>query len=128
MNDLFPINRHSFIVSLLGTGGGIVLGFTRPAEAASVAAEPWTGPASQEFTPWLTISPDGIAIVRITSPDIGNGVMTQAVAFVHEELGAKWDDKRAEYASTSENFAMNNMFGDVGGALVYFSARSTGDQ
>lgn len=128
MNDLFPINRRSFLVSLLGTGSATVLGFTRPAEAASVAAEPWTGPTGQQFTLWLTISPDGIATVRVTSPDIGNGVMTQASAFVHEALGGKWEDMRAEYASTFENFAMNTIFGDVGGALAYFSGRSTGDQ
>ena len=128
MTERFEFSRRGFLVSMLGAGGAMVLGTLRPAGAASVAAEPWTGDvSSQAFTQWLRIAPDGIVTVMVTTPDIGNGVMTQALAFVHEELGGRWDDMRAEYAPTIANYLNDNYFGKVGGALGYFSGRSTSD-
>ncbi len=129
MNVPFTLNRRSFVVSLLGTGGALVTGMLGPANAAVTDAEPWgKSPAegAHDFTPWLSIAPDGKVTVMVAHPDIGNGVLTQSLSFVYEELQPKWEDLVAQYAPPSRDLRENNVYSSVGGALAYFSGRSTG--
>lgn len=122
------ISRRSFMISVMGAGGALVMGSLK-AEAAYTDVSPWTKPlaeGAQEFTPWLSIAPDGTVTVYVAAPDIGNGTLTQALSFVFEELAPRWDDLKAEYASTNLNHKLQNFYGNVGGPLAYFSGRSTG--
>lgn len=128
MNTPVTLNRRDFVVSLLG--GALVVGTFDPAAAATVDADPWTkAPAkgAREFTPWLTIAPDGTVTVKVLSPEIGNGVMTQILAYVHEELQPKWEDVRAEHASVNRNYRENGVYGnaETGAYLAFFGGRST---
>ena len=127
MNDAFTpkMNRRGFMVSMLGAGGALVMG-TR-LEAGYTDATPWSTEAAgaTEFTPWIAIQPDGKVIVYVAHPDIGNGVLTQAISYVYEELAPRWDDLKAEYASPNRNWKSGNFYGNVGGPLAYFSGRST---
>ena len=130
MNELSPIGRRQLIFATLASGGALVIG-TRitPALAAEPQPIPWdkADPAgSASFTPWLSIAPDDTVIVRVTTPDIGNGVMTQAAAFVMEELGASWNKIRPEYASPNRDYREAGVYSNVAGILAYFSGRSTG--
>lgn len=110
----------------------MVLGFgERAANAAETEVAPWDKDdpnGSVEFSPWLSIAPDDTVIVRVTTPDIGNGVLTQASAFVMEELGCSWDKIRPEYASTNRDYLNGQVYSQVVGILGYFSGRSTGPE
>jgi isoquinoline 1-oxidoreductase beta subunit len=129
MNEI-TIGRRQFIVSALAAGGTMVIGMRAdPAVGAESQPIPWdkgdpTG--SSEFTPWLSIAPDDTVIVRVTTPDIGNGVLTQAASFVMEELGTSWDKIKPEYASTNRDYREGGVYSKVAGIIGYFSGRSTG--
>ncbi|GGF62432.1 aldehyde dehydrogenase [Azorhizobium oxalatiphilum] len=130
MTDVPTLSRRGFVLSLLAASGALVIG-TRPILAAVVDAEPWTKDTptgAHEFTPWLSIAPNGQVTVMVTTPDIGNGVVTQALSFVYEELGARWDDLRAQYASTSSDYALGGVYSKVNGSIGYFGGRSTSDE
>src|SRR5882762_2978747 len=130
MKEVTGLDRRQFVLSTLAAGGVLVLGMH---EDEALAAQPqaimWDqdNPAgSSEFTPWLSIAPDDTVIVRVTTPDIGNGVVTQAAAFVMEELGTSWDKIRPEYASTNRDYRDGHVYSQVAGIIGYFSGRSTG--
>jgi len=118
------LSRRQFIVSTLAAGGALVIG-TRSGFAAVRDTVPLAAGTS-EFTPWLTIAKDDTVTVRVTTPDIGNGTLTQAAAFIMEELGADWNKIKTEYASTSRDFTEGGVYSKVGGIIGYFSGRSTG--
>src|SRR3977135_1861451 len=132
MSESPGLDRRQFIVSALAMGGALVVG-TRPdpADAASANATLWdkaAGAGSAEFTPWILIAPDDTVTVRVTTPDIGNGTLTQAAAFVMEELGTSWDKIKVEQASPNRDFREGGVSSNVAGALGYFSGRSTGPE
>lgn len=110
------LNRRHFIFAATAVGGGMVLGF------APAAGEPGAG--AVELTPWLTIGGDGAVTVRVTTPDVGNGVATNAAALVAEELGCDWATVRTEYASPARD-AADHAYSEAGGAVAWFSGRST---
>lgn len=125
MSDSRLLSRRRFIITASTFAGGLAIGIA-PAHAAYSNRQPWSGTTeSNEFTPWLAILPSGEVIVRVTPPDVGNGVMTQIPMTVNEELRADWSKIRAEYADTNRNFREDNVYGDVGGYLAYFNGRST---
>lgn len=126
-------NRREFIISAAAMGGGLALGisWSNEASAAFVNPEPWGQPVAAgttEFSPWISITRDNVVTVRVASPDIGNGVMTQAAMNLTEELNCDWSKVRAEYASPNRNFLEDNVYSKPGGYLGYFSGRSTGPE
>jgi len=91
MNEVAALDRRQFVVSSLAAGGMMVMGLRNAAQGAEAQPTLWDKPdpaGSSEFTPWLAIAPDDTVVVRVTTPDIGNGVVTGAASFVMEELGA----------------------------------------
>lgn len=123
-------NRRDFMVRTAAIGGGLALGITwsGEAEAGFVNAQPWgqpMGPGTAEFSPWLTIDRNGIVTVRATAADLGNGVMTQQLMTVTEELNADWNKVRGEYAPANRNYVEGHVYTREIGALTYFG-RSTG--
>lgn len=128
MTKNLNLSRRGFITAMLGAGGALVMGLSRPVMAATVGAEPWdTFGGTDSFTPWLRIDNDGKVTVYATHPDIGNGVLTQACAYVKEELGCRWEDIRGEYAAPERDYALGGVYSEVGGPLGYFSGRSTSE-
>ena len=124
MNQATALDRRQFVLSTLAAGGVLVVGLhEQRASGAEPQAVPWDkdNPAgSSEFTPWLSIAPDDTVMVRVTTPDIGNGVVTQAAAFVMEELGTSWDKIRPEYASTNRDYRDGHVYSQVAGSIGYF--------
>jgi isoquinoline 1-oxidoreductase beta subunit len=125
MNEFKP-TRRSFIVGSMAVGGALVIG----THAMAAEAEPWAdeqiATGSSDFTPWLNIAPDDTIRVRVTAVDIGQGTLTQIAAYIKEELDPAWDKIIPEYASTTRDYLENNVYSTPGGALAYFSGRSTG--
>src|SRR3984957_3906783 len=131
MSGAAGLSRRVFVVSSLAVGGALLMGLREELHGAEAQVRPWDKPnpdGALEFTPWLSIAPDDIVTVRVTTPDIGNGVMTQAAAFVMEELGCSWDKIRPEYASTNRDYLNDGVYSKVAGIIGYFSGRSTGPE
>ena len=128
MTNSTSLSRRDFVISASAFAGGLAIGVS-PARAAFSNREPWSDSnEANEFTPWLAILPSGEIVVRVTPPDIGNGVMTQIPMNINEELRADWSQIRAEYADTNRNFREDNIYSKVGGRIAYFSGRSTGEE
>ena len=119
------LSRRKLIITASTFAGGLAIGVSH-AQAASGDPQPWSGSnEANEFTPWLAILPNGEILVRVTPPEIGNGVMTQVAMTVNEELRADWSNIRAEPADTNRNFREDNVYAKVGGFFAYFAGRST---
>jgi isoquinoline 1-oxidoreductase beta subunit len=130
MNAQPKVTRREFVVTALATTGALIIGLSEEGVAAQAQITPWdkTNPAgSLEFSPWLCIEPDDTVLVRVTTPEIGNGVMTQACAFVMEELGCSWDKIKPEFASTNRDYLNNGIYSQVQGNISYFAGRSTAE-
>lgn len=127
MNTLLT-TRRGFVIGAAVFAGGLSIGVSQPLLAGSVRPEPWSGGSEgPEFSPWLAILPDGSIVVRVTPPDIGNGVMTQIAMTVNEELQGDWERVRTEYADTHRDLEEDHVYSEVGGRLAYFSGRSTAE-
>ncbi len=122
------LDRRQFIVTATAFAGGMALSVGRPARAAMVSDQPWgvpTAAGSSELTPWIAIAPDDTVTIRVTTPEIGNGVMTQTPMTVTEELGCDWSKVRAEFAPAARDYLDNDAYSKGGGAVPYFSGHST---
>lgn len=126
MNEFKP-SRRSFLIGSMAVGGALVVGTHAQAAAE---AQPWSKEAAAaggtDFTPWLNIAPDDTITVRVTAVDIGNGTLTQIASYIKEELDPAWDKIVPEYASTNRDYLEQSVYSTPGGALAYFSGRSTG--
>ena len=85
------LSRRRFIVSTATAAGGLMLGFHLPlgsAEAAEIAAQPWTSPldGGKEVNAWLVIDPDDNILIRVAQSEMGGGVFTAMPMIVAEEL------------------------------------------
>ncbi|WP_448168621.1 molybdopterin cofactor-binding domain-containing protein [Burkholderia ambifaria] len=121
-------HRRQFLIKASVVGGSFVLGVFRPRDADALASSrPWDmpeQPTGAEFTPWIAIGRDNIVTVRVATPDIGNGVMTQALMTVTEELHCDWNRLVGEYASPHRNYVENDVYSRGMGYNGFF-ARST---
>ncbi len=130
MGSMSDLSRRQFIVSAAVVGGGMALGVA-PAEAAFLGAEPWAASdtlSPSEFNAWISIAPDDIVTVRVATPEIGNGCMTQTPMTVTEELACDWSKVRAEYAPPSRDYRENGVYSPGDNPGNYFSGRSTSDE
>src|ERR1700738_1851150 len=111
MGTMPMISRRQFIVSSAAFGGGMALGIVA-ADSAEAAFLPWVETDAlpgAEFTPWISIGADDIVTVRVATPEIGNGAMTQTPMLVAEELACDWNKIRAELAPTSRDYREDSL-------------------
>lgn len=94
------VSRRSMIRTMVGAGGGLILGFHVPgAVAAVVAPKPWTAPEDgTEINAWLAIEPNGMVEIRVPHTEQGQGGMTSVALMIAEELNVPWKDVRAVFA------------------------------
>ncbi|WP_185641360.1 MULTISPECIES: xanthine dehydrogenase family protein molybdopterin-binding subunit [unclassified Burkholderia] len=122
------LHRREFLIRASVVAGSFVLGVARSSNADALASpRPWDDPAppaGAEFTPWIVVGRDNVVTVRVATPDIGNGVMTQALMTVTEELHCDWNQLIGEYASPHRNYVENNVYAQGMGYNGFF-ARST---
>jgi len=130
----YPFKRYSrrhFIVTTAGYAAGFALTIvnsSRKAVAASANAEPWVDPLHKsqgELSAWVAIAPDDTVTIRVATPEIGNGVMTQGAMTVTEELGCDWSKVRAEFASANRDYREDSVYSTGSGALPFFAGHST---
>ena len=123
MADPVDPGRRRFIIAAAATGGGLALGFSTRGAAQQLAQDP--AAPIREMSPWLLIAPDDTVTVRVTTPECGNGSMTQMAMTVAEELSCDWSYVRTEYASTHRDVLQSGIYSRSVSELSYFSGRST---
>ena len=86
---------------------------------------PADGLTGSELNPWISIGADDIVTVRVATPEIGNGCMTQTPMLVAEELACDWTKIRAEFAPPSRDHREHSVYALGDSPTGYFSGRST---
>ena len=76
------LTRRGFVTSMIGAGIALQLTWT-PGSRASVAR-------STPLNPWITVQPDGTAVIAIVRSEMGQGIETGIAMLVAEELEADW--------------------------------------
>ena len=120
------MNRRRFLMSVAAFGGGMALSMVLPrgASAAWADSKPWKqAPGGHEFSPWVAITADDQVIIRVPTPEIGNGAMTQMAMNVVEELACDWQKVKTEFAPVSRDYAENGVYAI--GFLPYFGGHGT---
>lgn len=115
--DTSTISRRQFVVSATSVAGGIAISVALPglAEAASIAAQPWSAETSppNEINAFLVIDPDGSILIRSPHNEMGQGAITALPMIVAEELECEWSKVKVEYASSSRNLREKNVYGEM---------------
>ncbi|WP_083463330.1 xanthine dehydrogenase family protein molybdopterin-binding subunit [Prosthecomicrobium hirschii] len=89
------LSRRRFLLAAAAIGGGLAVGFrAAPAEAAATAAP--AAAATNPFAAYLRIAPDNTVTVLSAHMDMGQGIYHGTATLVAEELGAAWEQMRAE--------------------------------
>ena len=117
------VDRRAFLIASTVAGGGLALGLSAPAGAKP--SGPW-GPdkaAGTEFSAWIEIAPDSTVTIRVPTPEIGNGAMTQVAMNVTEELGCAWGDVKVEFASIQRDALEQATY--TSGFLPFFGGHGT---
>lgn len=120
------LNRRQFVISAAAVGGGLVIGIgpARRATAAIAAERLWEQAEGTEFTGFISISPDNITTVRVTTGDMGQGVFTATPMIVTEELKCDWNLVRGEFLEPNRDLREGGFYSSTG-LLAYFTGRST---
>ena len=129
MSKIQNVTRRQFVVTTAVLGGGLAIGLVAGQNAEAGVPEPWgkvTPQGSSEFTAYLWIAPDDTVTVRVPTPEIGNGALTQNVMIVAEELQCDWAKVRSEYAPARRDYLEKGVFSKgLHPVSGYFSGRST---
>ncbi len=107
MRAATALNRRHFIQVLSLGSAGFVVGCGETDEAETAAAASRTETAALNH--FVRIGADDTVTVLIKHLDKGQGITTGLSAIVAEELGARWDQMRSEFAP-SDPARYNNLF------------------
>src|SRR5579871_988454 len=125
------LSRRQFVTTAVTAAGGLALGigFTAPADAASLSVRPWNDDVTRdpgEINAWVVVQPDDTVIIRYGRAEMGQGSFTTLPQIVAEELECDWAFVKPEYASANRNFRENKVYGSLatGGSRA---VRETGD-
>ncbi len=98
------LSRRQFIIRSSALAGGMLLGMGEL--RAGTSPVPW-GPDNStagELSPWLEITADDRVIVRVPTPEIGNGAMTQMAMNITEELACDWNRVSVQSSSINRDY------------------------
>ena len=125
-----PLNRRRFLVSGLSAAGGLAIGFSVPAFAATgpVRGDPSdrdTPAGATEVNAWILVEPDDSVTLRVAKSEMGEGVLTSMAMLVAEELACDWNKVKVEYASANRNVRENKVYHRLytGGSTAVSSSR-----
>lgn len=108
--------RRAFLLSVAATGGGMALGILPAAGKAG-------GGDAVELSAWIEIDEDDHVTLRVPTPEIGNGAMTQMAMNVVEELACAWSQVRVECGSVQRDVLEKGVYS--AGMLPFFGGHST---
>jgi isoquinoline 1-oxidoreductase beta subunit len=123
-----PVNqdRRQFIVAVSLAAGGLALGIVSVKAAPGVSASgPWSSAAidGSELSPWIEIGNDDTVTMRVPTPEVGNGAMTQVAMNVTEELACDWSRVRIEFCSIQRDYLDKGVYNS--GFLPFFAGHGT---
>ncbi len=124
------LSRRGFLITTASFAGGMALGIG-VAQGQNVSTAPWgVDPAggATEISAWIVIGADDSVTVRVPTPEIGNGVMTQTAMTVAEELACDWSKVRTEFASPLRDIHQDGVYSKPLGLIGFFSGRSTTEE
>jgi isoquinoline 1-oxidoreductase subunit beta len=116
-DGLKTLSRRRFLIATSSAAGGLAIGVVLPADAATLAPQPWdqAAPAdAAEVNAWILIEPDDSVVIRVAQSEMGEGVFTSMPMIVAEELACDWTKVRAEYASANRNLREDNVYQRMG--------------
>src|SRR5712671_1165065 len=127
--NMQKLSRREFVVSTLSAAGGLAIGVSTSADAASLSVRPWGNDAlkhSGEINAWVLIEPDDTVIIRYGRAEMGQGSFTALPQILTEELECDWTFVKPEYASANRNHKENKVYGSLstGGSRA---VRETGE-
>jgi isoquinoline 1-oxidoreductase beta subunit len=117
------LDRRQFLVSASLAAGGFALGIvSTKSQAASV---PWSSGAREgnELGAWVEISDDDTVTMRLPTPEIGNGAMTQMAMNITEELGCDWSRVKVQFCSIQRDYLEKGVYNS--GFLPFFGGHGT---
>jgi len=122
--DPLTLDRRQFLVRVCLVAGGMALGLV-PARSAASEDGPWAGdsPGAGELSAWLEIAADDTVTIRVPTPEIGNGSMTQVAMNVAEELACDWDRVTVEFCSIHRDYMEGGVYNV--GFLPFFGGHGT---
>jgi isoquinoline 1-oxidoreductase beta subunit len=127
MSEHRKISRREFVIATAAVSGGMSIAILA-IKSADIERELRPHAAARgtaELSPWIVISPDDTVLVRVSSPESGNGALTQIAMTITEELQCDWNRVKTEYISINRDFRENNVYSSVGGIAATFAGRST---
>lgn len=124
------LDRRQFVVSVSLAAGGLALGIVSAGASAKSAtkepaAVPWSSDANEadELSAWIEIAKDDTVTMRVPTPEIGNGAMTQVAMNVTEELGCEWSRVKVEFCSMQRDYLEKGVYNS--GFLPFFGGHGT---
>lgn len=126
MNRANRMSRRTFVITTASVGGGMAISLALPRGAAA-ARDTRNSPngTASEIGPWITIAPDDTVVIRVATPESGNGVMTQCAMTVTEELHCDWSKVRVEPISLNRNYREDLVYSKPVPYIATFAGRST---
>jgi isoquinoline 1-oxidoreductase subunit beta len=120
------LDRRQFVVSVSLAAGGLALGIVSPkAKTNHFASGPWSPDAIEgdELSAWIEIASDDSVTMRVPTPEIGNGAMTQVAMNVTEELACDWSRVKVEFCSIQRDYLEKGVYNS--GFLPFFGGHGT---
>ncbi len=117
------LDRRHFLVSVSLADGGLALGIVSSNSQRSWSADERVGDA---LSAWMEISKDDAVTMRVPTPEIDNGAMTQVAKSIDEELGCNWDGAIVE--SNFNKYRMLRINDRLPVINVHFDALSNHDR
>ena len=119
-------DRRQFIVSVSLAAGGLALGIVSVKASTNISPSvPWSSDAiaGSELSPWIEIGKDDTVTMRLPTPEVGNGAMTQVAMNIAEELDCNWARVRVEFCSIQRDYLDKGVYNS--GFLPFFSGHGT---
>ena len=86
-------------------------------------AKPGADPDGNELSAWIEIANDDTVTIRVPTPEIGNGAMTQVAMNVTEELQCDWSRVKVEFCSIQRDYLEHGVYNS--GFLPFFGGHGT---
>ncbi len=106
------MNRRRFLKATATSAGGLMVAFHLPALGNGRPFE--AVDRGGEINAWLVISPDDTVTIRVAQSEMGEGVFTSLPMIVADELGAAWENVRAEYADANRSLREDRVYQRMG--------------
>jgi isoquinoline 1-oxidoreductase subunit beta len=117
------LDRRQFLISASLAAGGWALGIVSAESNASTV--PWSADVREgdELSAWVEISRDDTVTMRVPTPEIGNGAMTQVAMNIAEELGCDWSRVNVQSCSVQRDYLEKGVYNS--GFLPFFGGHGT---